>query len=402
MKKQILCGVLIMLLSVDLAFGAEKLTILARGGSHEDVLKIAVEEFKKTHKDVEIKILGLENADLKQKISLDSQNKNGAYDIVMIDDPWMNEFVEGEILHNLSKDGYKADNDFLSKSMDIGRYPYAKGDIYALPFSGNVQFMFYNKSLLKELNSDVPTSWGSVLELSKKAKEAGKLGYVVRGQQGNPIVSDFLPLLWAFGGDVLNEENSKSLIDSKEALEALKFYIELSKTGENYEKSDIVSSVSSAKALFSLGWPSWYISSEGSKAEYGLIPSKVEENSKEYATGMIGNWMIGVTANSSNKELAMEFLILSTSKELQEKAVYKGGVPTRKSVTSNSKILKEFAYLKTLENATQNSVVRPRTPLWGEIEKALGIELSSALSGKISPQEALKNSQISIDKILSK
>lgn len=402
MKKQFIFVALAMLFGLNLAYGAEKLIILARGGSHVDVLNMAVGEFKKTHKDVEVKILGLENSDLKQKIALDSRNKKGIYDIVMIDDPWMNEFVEGGVLHNLSKDGYTADSDFLSKSMDIGRYPYAEGEIYALPFSGNVQFMFYNKDLLSELKAEVPTTWDSVLKLSKKAKEAGKLGYVVRGQQGNPIVSDFLPILWAFGGDVLNKENTISTIDSKEALEALNFYIELSKTGANYEKSDIVSSVSSGKALFSLGWPSWYISGNGSTAEYALIPSKVNESLKENATGMIGNWMIGVTENSTNKKLATEFLILATSKDIQKMAISKGGVPTRKSVTSDSEILKTYPYLKTLENATQNSVVRPRTILWGEVEKVLGIELSSALSGKISPADALKNAKSAIDKIVSK
>lgn len=401
MKNKLLVYIMVLFLGVSSVFAAQKLTILARGGSHVDVLKIAADEFKKEHKDVQIKILGLENTDLKQKIALDSRNKNGVYDIIMIDDPWMDEFVKGNVLYNLSNAGYKEDSDFLNKSMDIGKYPYANGEIYALPFSGNVQFLFYNEEILNSLNADVPTTWYEILELSKKAKYSGKLGYIVRGQQGNPIVSDFLPILWSFGGDVLNKDNTKSIINSQTALKALEFYITLSQTGANFEKSDIVASVSSAKALFSLGWPSWYISNDGSKAKYTLIPSKVNESSKAYSTGMIGNWMIAVSANSKNKELATKFLTVATSKNVQKLAVFKGGVPTRHSVINDAKILKAYPYLKTLESATQNSVVRPRTPLWGEIEKALGIELSAALSGKISASEALKNAQIAIDKIVT-
>lgn len=381
--------------------GAEKLTVLARGGSHVNVLKVAIKEFQKEH-DVKIKVLGLENADLKQKISLDSKNKEGAYDLVMLDDPWMPEFIEAKLLLNLSKNGYKEDNDFITKSLDIGKFPYAKGDIYALPFAGNVQFMFYNKSLLKELGGKVPTNWDDVLILSQKVKKQEKLGYIVRAQQGNPIVSDFLPLLWAYGGDVLNDTHTKSTINSEIALKALNRYIELMDTGANYKKSDLVASVSKGKALISLGWPSWYISDGDSQAGYAPIPSKVSINSKEYATGMIGNWMLGVTANSQHKEIAQKFLIVATSAKVQKMAMDKGAVPTRKSVTNDQEILKKYPYLKTLEDATNNSVVRARTPLWGEVEKALGIELSGAITKTLTPKEALKNAQIAIDKIVGK
>ena len=41
----------------------------------------------------------------------------------------------------------------------------------------------------------LPSSWEDVLKTAKKIKSAGKAGYVIRGQQGNPIVSDFLPVL---------------------------------------------------------------------------------------------------------------------------------------------------------------------------------------------------------------
>lgn len=390
-----------MALFMSSLYGSDTLTILARGGSHVNVLKVAVQEFN-MHHDVKVKILGLENADLKQKISLDSKNKEGAYDLVMMDDPWMPEFIQNGLLLNLTKQGYKEDSDFMKKSLDIGKSPYAKGDIYALPFSGNVQFMFYNKSLLKEVGSTVPTSWTEVLDASRKAQKKGKLGYVVRGQQGNPIVSDFLPLLWAFGGNVLNENNTKSIINSEEASKALKLYMELKNTGANYSKSDLVASVSRGKALMSLGWPSWYISNGDSKAGYAPIPNKVDNSSKEYATGMIGNWMLGVTANSQHKKLAQEFLMVATSQKVQEKAMDKGAVPTRKSVATNKDILKKYPYLKTLYVATENSVVRPRTPLWGEIEKALGIELSGAISETLTPKKALENAQISIDKIVGK
>lgn len=242
-----------------------KLVVAARGGSHVDVLEAVKGDFE-AENNCTIEVLGLEATDLKQKISLDSQNKTGAYDLAMADDPWMPELCEAGIFANLTEMGYKEDSDFVKASLDIGKHPYAEGDLYALPFAGNVQLLFYNKQVLDDKGFSVPESWEDILKISKAVNgKDGKVGYVIRGQQGNPIVSDYLPVLWAFGGDVF-DENWNVTIDSKEAKEALKLYMDLLANGANYEKNDIVAAVSDGKAAMSLGWPSWYISGESATA----------------------------------------------------------------------------------------------------------------------------------------
>ncbi len=210
----------------------KKLVIAARGGSHVDAINSVKESFEKEN-NVEIEILGLEADDLKQRVSLDSQNSEGSYDVVMIDDPWMSEWAKGDVLLNLSDNGVKKDDDFIEASQNVGTYPYKEGDIYALPFNGNVMMFFYNEQLLKENSIEVPTDWESVLQAAKTVKKTGKNGYIIRGQQGNPIVTDYLPILWAYGGDVFDKDNNIT-IDSQEAIDALNLYIELYKNGENY------------------------------------------------------------------------------------------------------------------------------------------------------------------------
>lgn len=375
------------------------ITIAARGGSHVDAMNLVKEKFE-TQNNVKIEILGLESDDLKQKISLDSKNSKGAYDLIMADDPWMPEFTEANIFENLTKLGVKEDTDFMKQGLDLGKAPYGEGDLYALPFSGNVQFFFYNKELLNKSGESVPESWEKVLKIASDIKtKEGKPGYVIRGEQGNPIVSDFLPVLWAFGGDVM-DSNFKGTMQTKEAKDALEMYIALLKVGANYNKNDIVSSVSEGKAAMSLGWPSWYISKEGSKADFANIPSKSTESSSAKSTGMIGNWMMGVTANSQNKELAKEFLVYITSAETQKTMMEKGGVPTRISVCNDTELLSQYPYLKTLKTATQNSVARPRTPKWSEIEVAVGAELSAVVAGSKSIDDGLKASNEAINTIM--
>lgn len=378
-----------------------KLVIAARGGSHVDAINSVKEDFEKEN-NCTVEVLGLEAADLKQKISLDSQNKVGAYDLAMADDPWMPELFEAGIFANLTELGYKADSDFVEESLAIGMHPYGKGDIYALPFAGNVQLFFYNQKIFEDNKFEVPDSWEDVLEIAKKVNgKDGKVGYVIRGQQGNPIVSDYLPILWAYGGNVF-DENWNVIVDSPEVKEALNLYIELLENGANYEKNDIVAAVSDGKAAMSLGWPSWYISGETATAAYAPIPGKVSDSSKLYATGMIGNWMMGVTANSANKELAMKFLIYVTSADCQKKAAEYGGVPTRVSVFTDEGLNKKYPYFMTILEGTRNSVIRPRTPLWTDIETAYGAELSSAISGTKSIDQALADAKTAIEAIMKK
>ncbi|WP_110931512.1 extracellular solute-binding protein [Paenibacillus bouchesdurhonensis] len=403
MKKNVFILISLILVASILAGcqskGADKLVVAARGGSHVTAMEAVKEAFEKEH-NVQVEILGLEAADLKQKISLDAKNKNGAYDIIMADDPWMPEFSEAGIFANLSSLGVTEDADFEASSLALGKHPYATGELYALPFSGNVQLFFYNKQLLDKHNYEVPQSWEEVLSMAKAIHEKdGVAGYVIRGQQGNPIVSDFLPIFWAYGGQVF-DDNWNAQIDSEAGKKALNTYMELLAVGANYETTDIVSSLSTGQAAMALGWPSWFITGEEASAEYSPVPAQVADGAEAFATGMIGNWMMGVTANSKKPELAAEFLTFITSRDIQKQMVEHGGVPTRKSAYLDSELSTKYKHFPVQLEALENSMARPRTPLWSRVEEALGTELSAAIAGTKTVEDALSAANQEIDQIM--
>lgn len=379
----------------------DKLVIAARGGSHVTAMEAVKETFEKEH-NVVVEILGLEAADLKQKVSLDAKNKKGAYDLIMADDPWMPEFGEAGIYANLSELGVEADTDFAESALALGRHPYATGDLIALPFAGNVQMFFYNEQLLDNHGYDVPGSWEEVLDMAKAIQAAdGVPGYVIRGQQGNPIVSDYLPIFWAYGGQVF-DDNWRAQVDSEAGRRALDTYIALLGAGVNYEQTDIVSAVSDGRAAMALGWPSWFISGETASASYAPIPSQASPNDAPASTGMIGNWMMGVAANSNNPELAAKFLAFITSSETQKAMAEHGGVPTRKSVYLDSELSARYKHFPVQLEALENAVARPRTPLWSRVEEALGAELSAAIAGTKSVEDALASANDAINQLMSK
>ena len=60
---------------------------------------------------------------------------------------------------------------------------------------------------------------------AKAQNAADFAGYIIRGKATNPVVADFLPILWSFGGDVF-DENWNVVFDSPESLAAVKFLVD--------------------------------------------------------------------------------------------------------------------------------------------------------------------------------
>ena len=383
------------------AGGGETLVIAARGGVHVTAIESVKAQFEAEH-NVTIEILGLEAADLRRNVVLDSLNNAGAYDLAMADDPWMPEFLEAGIFLNLNAAGIADDPDFIPASIALGKDPYGVGDTYALPFAGNVQFFFYNEELFAANNIDVPTDWSGVLAAARALNALdGVAGYVIRGQQGNPIVSDFLPVLWAHGANVF-DDNWNVTVDSPDAIAALELYMTLLSYGVNFEMSDLVAAVSDGNAGMALGWPSWFIAGTDARAAYAPIPTRVNPGSPSHATGMIGHWMMGVTANSTNPDLALAFLQFITSAETQKQMAAAGGVPTRTSVLTDPALVENFPHFPTLLDGIINSMARPRTNLWPEVEDAFGVELSAAVSGLKSAEQALTDARVAIEQIMAR
>ena len=147
------------------------LTIAARDGSHSDVINAVKENFEKQY-NCQIVVMSLGAADLHDSIIQSNSNDSATYDVIMIDDPLMPEYIQKGVLTNLTSLGYIDDEDFVEKSRLLGKDPFPLGATYALPFSGNVQLLFYNKNLV-DTNADL-TNWNSILKICQEANDTGK------------------------------------------------------------------------------------------------------------------------------------------------------------------------------------------------------------------------------------
>lgn len=390
------------------------ITILVPSGSEGDGLRAAAEDYTKL-KGTKVEAVQAPYANEFEQGANAGATKSGVFDIILMDDPWIPFFAENGHLEDLTAffkaAGVKGpDSDFLSKSLAVCRNPYNTGPYVCLPYVGNAQMFFYDAAKYKEAGVDAPKTWDDVLKASKKLTESGGgryFGYVFRGGQGNPVVADFMPIFWSYGADMFNADRTKVTIDTPEGAAAMKTFMALRdvspKGVESYNANEVGTALAAGAAASSINWPNWVATFEDpsqskmvGKISYSPIPAGTKPGSSE-----IGHWTMGIMSASKNKQEAFDFMMWATSAEQIKISATRGNPPVRTSVFTDPELTSQekFRHYPVLMEAIQASTPRPRHPKWPEIENAFGIELSKAVAGTITPEQALKNAQEAVSRI---
>lgn len=374
-----------------------KLTLILRGGTYGEVIKAALPAFE-AENNVTCEVLDLSFDDLHSKIALDAVNKEGAYDLCMVDGSWMAEFTANNVLANLSEMGYSFDDDIIEATTAICT---VGDDIYLAPYFGNVTVMLYNKQLIADAGyepTDIDT-FADLMEIAKKANAAGKKGFLIRGGSGDNIVSDFIPHLLVHGGWVV-DENNKPTVNTPEFKAAFQNYIDLYKLGATMDKDDIVAAIDNGDAALAQGWPGWYVPSDDSNANYTVIPTKLDDSDTAKNTSMYGVWTIGICNNSQNKELTLKLLEYLMDPETQLASIDLGGVPCRTSCLLNKDVLAKYPHLETVHGALQTGVYRPVIEEWAEFTNILGTEMDAVIQGTKTMDDGLAAAQTALEKLM--
>jgi multiple sugar transport system substrate-binding protein len=390
-------------------------TILVPSGSEGDGLRAAAADYS-AMKNIKIEIVQAPYANVFEQGANAGATKSGVFDIILMDDPWIPFFAENGHLEDLTSNfntmGVPGpDSDFLAKSLAVCRNPYNSGPFVCIPYVGNAQMFFYDGAKFAEQGvTGGPKTWDDVINAAKAMTDAGGgryFGYVFRGGEGNPVVADFMPIFWSYGADLFNADRSKVTIDTPEGASAMKTFMALKETApkgvESYSADEVGRALAAGTAASSINWPNWVATFEDpsqsqvvGKISYSAIPSGTHAGASE-----IGHWTMGIMSASTNKQEAFDFMVWATSAEQIKISATRGNPPVRFSVFTDPELTSQekFRHFPTLMEAINFSKPRPRHPKWPEIENAFGIELSKAVAGTITPEEALKNSQAAVENI---
>ncbi|HKR02383.1 MAG TPA: extracellular solute-binding protein, partial [Pyrinomonadaceae bacterium] len=253
--------------------GGRQLTLAVNSGVEGDALKQAARDYE-AQTGVHINIAEFPYANLFEKELVDLNARTGAYDLIMLDDPWFPKFATRGSLTDLQplyeKRGQKGpDEDFVPASVALCRHPYQTGALYALPYVGNSQLFFYRKDILDKHGLKEPSTWDEVLQAARTISErettgapgGGRMhGYVMRAAQGNAVVADFMPIFWAFGAEMF-DSGGKPTVNSPEGINALKFMLELGRYSppgyQSFNADEVSAHLLQGTSAMSINWPAW-------------------------------------------------------------------------------------------------------------------------------------------------
>jgi len=401
------------------AGGTGKLVLATNNAPEGNGLAQALRQWGQT-KGIKVEVVAAPYSNIYEKEVLDLSQKTGLYDIVLLDDPWFTQFAENKWLTNLTPyfvaiNQGGLSSDFIDKSTAVCKYPYATGLIYAFPAVGNAQMFFYRKDILDQYGMpNGPRTWDDVINVGKKVTDSGggtMFGYVLRGTQGNPVVADFMPILWSFGANMFNADFTKVTLDTPQALAAvtcLTKLVSIAPPGAaSFDAQQLSTFELEGNAAMMINWPAFVADFQDptkskvvGKISFGPIPSQATVGSSE-----IGHWLAAIPAASKNKQAAFDFLEWATSVDGQKTGVTQfGNPPTRKSVFTDPQLMAtpQFSYFPMLLQAISNSTPRPRIANWNEVENTFGIYLSKVVAGTMTPQDALAGAQTDITALMKK
>ena len=412
------------------AYSATELVIATVNNGHMIEMQKLSKHFETANPDIKLKWVTLEEGVLRQRVTTDIATKGGQFDVMTIGMYETPIWGKKGWLAELKTDA-AYDVDDLLPAMRNGLS--VEGKLYAAPFYGESSMLMYRKDLADKAGitvKDKPT-WPEIKELAAKIHDPanGVYGICLRGKPGWGDNMAFLStLVNTFGGQWF-DMSWKPQLDSKPWKDAITFYVDLLKSYGPPGSS--ANSFNEILALYNEGKCGMWIdatiaasfisdpkqSKVADKVAFAQAPTMVTPKGANW----LWAWALAIPAGSQKVDAANKFITWATSKDyinLVGKEVGWGNIPTgtRKSTYTNAEFLKvaKFATAEkaAIDSANPNDSTLPKSPYVGvqfaaipefqSIGVAVGQQMSAALAGKTSIDDALKAGQVAADREMKK
>jgi len=299
-------------------------------------------------------------------------------------DPYVTEDKEFEI------------EDFYPSLVELCRYD---GKLYSLPRYTSVYVLFYNKDLFDGAGLNYPDdtwTWDDYLAAAKKLTvdsrdpERNRYGCVI----------DFwgariYPWVWAAGGDILDREGKRCLLDQPGAQDALQFLVDLRHkhkvcppTTMADRRQNIAMFVNGQVGMFQTG--AWDIQqmNEAKTLRWDIAPLPKR---KEHAT-LLGMENYAIASGTKHPREAWELFKFLLGKQAQERmATELEKQPSRQSVASGPYLAQEVNYnRRVFVDALAYARQAPNIPDWDRISHFIQEQLDLMWIGKVSVTDGTK------------
>jgi len=391
----------------------EKVKIVyARGTDVTGATQKLVEAFEQKfpHIDVEFREMPSDTGQSHDQYVTMFSAQSSEIDVFDLDVIWPAEFAQAGYLLPLDRfieqDGIKLE-DYIQGAVDAGNF---NGQQWAMPKFLDTGLLFYRKDIVKE----VPKTWDDLIKLASELKGQGgtKFGYLMQAKQYEGLVCNFIEFNAAYGGKILDEQGNVA-INNPDTIQGLKKLMEVVQSDfvpnniTTFTELESHTAFIEGQAPFIRNWPYQYALAQDpaqSKIvdKIGVAPLPSGDNG---SAATLGGWMTGINKFSKHPKEAWEFVKFMNGPEGQKiTAIVGGSSPTYLPTYEDPEVQKANPLYanKDFVNGVKAAVPRPTTPLYPKVSDILQIEISKALAGQQTAEQAVQQMEQKLKEVIGK
>ncbi len=404
---------------------------VAVGTDMMDWVSGVVEAYKNENPDAKIELIEIMNgSDMYTKITMMMQSDQTCPDLITEDGFMINSDVAAGYLEPLEDlmNNWEDYKNFDPVVLDGAKG--ADGKQYGIPYSTDVQGIWYNKVLMKEAGIAVPfepKSWDDIIGAAKKLKEKGGDGFIpvfLFASKTSPeetSMRTFQTLYSGTNSELYSFDEKKWIVDKENLLNVFNFVNAVYNT-EKVGPPLSIASQQKVGDLFQSDYMkngklgmffsgSWEASNwgEGKKYEWkegldtwGFAKIPTMDGREPGFTTMSGGWTWAIPANANNKEGGKDFLKFIANKENQlSYALFSGNLAVRSDVMQEETYKsQEMAVVNEAADMLKYTHFRPSVEGYNTVTTMYTEVVESVAMATATPEEALNTFESEIKRIV--
>lgn len=402
---------------------------LAVGSDRVDFYRGIADKFEEENPGKTVEIIEIvQGSDMYTKITMMMQSPETSPDLITED---------GFMIMSDAKAGYLEPlDDFMNEWEDAPQFDETvleggKGEDgvqYGVPFSTDVQCLWYDKTLMEEAGVPVPfepKTWDDIVDAGVKLKEIGvEVPLFIYASKATPeetSMRTFQEFYSGTGGELYDFDTGKWIVDKENLLKVFNFVNDvynvekigapLSIVSQNKVEDLFVSDYMKNGKLGMICTGSWVAGNWGEGRNYEW-PESMEtwavakiptyDGSGAGYTTMSGGWTWAIPKNANNKEGGKELLKFMASKESQlEYALFSGDLVVRKDVMEESSYKEQQpSVVNEAADMLQYTHFRPAVDGYSTLTTMFTEVTESIAMGSTTPEEAVETFESEMKRIV--
>ena len=285
-----------------------------------------------------------------------------------------------------------------------------RGRAYAIPWMLGTRALYWNGDLFRRAGLDPAKGPGTWADLARAARQVSERvpdakGFGMNAGEREILFKKFMPFAWGNGGDILDSNRARSVLSSRQNLEALQFYLSL----KPYSLLDRQEMHEEAFAKGRLGivisgpWLLRKLPEQAPGLEFhvGLMPRPAADRGTH--ASFAGAEVLGIFRGSKHREEALRLArFLVRPENTMPIFVATGNAFPAASASAADSYFVSHPMDRVFLEQLRTAVGPPLHPKWVEIEEIVNGELEEAIYGRKSPDIALHSGDARIRAVLAR